>query len=68
MYISNDRNGCSNVNHIAFLRKELFRFRAYCLNYGLGEELFLVESRYALIEVNGGYFGYYLAHEERQRV
>ena len=52
MYIANDSNGCPNVNHIAFLHKELFRFRTYCLDYGLGEQFFLVESRYALIEVD----------------
>lgn len=54
MDITNDRHRRSYMHNVALLHKELFRFGAYCLDHGLGEQLFLRQPRYALVQVYGG--------------
>ena len=52
MYVSNHRNGRSDMNDIALLHQQLLCFGAYCLDYGLSEQFFFVEPFDAFVEIN----------------
>jgi hypothetical protein len=53
VYVPDDRHRRPDMHHIALLHEQLLRFRAYCLDHRLGEELLLRQARYALVEVYG---------------
>lgn len=53
MNIANHSDWGLDVYDITLLHKQLFRFCAYSLDDRLGQQLLLVQTRYALVEVNG---------------
>ena len=55
MDVSHHRDWRLNVHDIALLHQQLFSFGAYCFDHGVGEELLLIESADAFVEVNAGY-------------
>jgi hypothetical protein len=53
--ITNHGDRRRNVYHIALLHKKLFGFGAYCFDHRVCQQFFLVESRDALIEIDGSF-------------
>jgi hypothetical protein len=47
--VTDHRDWRKNVHDIALLHQQLFRLGTYCLDDGLGEQLFLAQPRYTLI-------------------
>lgn len=48
-------DGGAHVDDIAFSHEELLRLGAYGLDDGFGKELLFVETRDALVQVDGGW-------------
>ena len=51
--VADDGDGGSDVHHIALLHKELLGLCTYGLNDRLGQQLLLVQARYAFVQVDG---------------
>lgn len=52
MYVSHHCDRRCYMYNIAFLHKQLFGFGAYCFYDGVGKQFLLVESCYALVQVD----------------
>ena len=55
MNISNYCDGSCNMYHIAFLHEEFFCFGAYCFDYRIRQEFFLVKPLDTFVQVYAGY-------------
>jgi hypothetical protein len=52
--VTHHGDGRLDVDDIALSHQQLFRFGTDCFNDGLGEELLIVQSGYAFVEVYAG--------------
>jgi hypothetical protein len=62
--VTDHGDGRLDVDDIALFHQQLFRFGAYRFNDGLGEELLVVQSGYAFVEI---YTGCSARRRRRQR-
>lgn len=54
MDVTDDRDGRLYMHNIALFHQQLFRFGAYCLDDGVGEQLLAIQARDAFVQVDAG--------------
>lgn len=52
--VADDGDGCLHLHDIALFHQQLFRLGAYCLDDRVGEQLLVVQSFYAFVEIDTG--------------
>lgn len=54
--VAYDGDGGAHVHHVRLAHQQLLSLCAYCLDDGLGKEVFFVEPFYAFVEIDGSCF------------